>query len=138
MEPDQPFALLITWTCYGTWLPGDERGHVSNTLLPEGGHRGKQNVPGTPVSAGDEYTRQPARALQKGETVWLSADQARSAAQALVEAAKTREWKILRGAIMANHVHVVVSDCPDDGPAARRILKGTSQAALTSATGHSR
>ncbi len=32
---------------------------------------------------------------------------------------------------MANHVHVVICDCPDDGSAVRRILKGTSQAKLS-------
>src|SRR3954454_4062773 len=31
------FALHITWTCYGTWLPGDERGHVSDVIFPDGG-----------------------------------------------------------------------------------------------------
>jgi len=24
--PDDPIAFFITWTCYGTWLPGDQRG----------------------------------------------------------------------------------------------------------------
>jgi hypothetical protein len=36
---------------------------------------------------------------------------------------------------MANHVHIVVTQCPDDGPAVRRILKGTSQAALSRLAG---
>ena len=25
-NPGEPIAYFITWTCYGTWLPGDERG----------------------------------------------------------------------------------------------------------------
>ena len=37
----------------------------------------------------------------------------------------------MRGAVMANHVHVVVTECPDDGPTVRRVLKGISQAALS-------
>ena len=32
---------------------------------------------------------------------------------------------------MSRHVHVVVSDCPNDGPQVRRVLKGTTQAALS-------
>jgi REP element-mobilizing transposase RayT len=36
---------------------------------------------------------------------------------------------------MANHVHVVITHCPDDGPAVRRVLKGTSQAALSRLAG---
>jgi hypothetical protein len=69
MTTDEPFALLITWTCYGTWLPGDERGHVSNILHPEGGFDPKENVPGAPIAPGNAFTRERARALQKGETV---------------------------------------------------------------------
>ncbi len=133
MTTDVPFALHITWTCYGTWLPGDARGHVSKVLLPEGGFQPKQNVPGTPVATGDTTTRERAQALQKGETVWLTADQAFGTATALVEAARSRGWRILRASVMANHVHVVVIDCPDDGPAVRRVLKGVSQAALSRA-----
>jgi REP element-mobilizing transposase RayT len=67
--------------------------------------------------------------------VGLSDGEALCAAQSLVEAARGRSWRILRGAVMANHVHVVIMDCPDDGPTVRRILKGNSQAVLSKATG---
>jgi REP element-mobilizing transposase RayT len=137
MQADEPFALLITWTCYGTWLPGDERGHVSNTLVPEGGFQPKQNVPGTACTADDAFTREHARQLQKGETVHLSTTLARVAAEELVKAARERGWRILRGAVMHNHIHVLVTDCPDDGPVVRRILKGCSQAALSRFVGQS-
>lgn len=135
MNEERPFALHITWTCYATWLPGDRRGYVSNTVLPEGGFLPKQNTPGTPIAADDSFTHQKAQALQRGPAVTLSIEQALCVARSLVEAARERGWRILRGAVMANHVHVVIVDCPDDGPAVRRILKGTSQAALSKATG---
>jgi REP element-mobilizing transposase RayT len=128
------FALHITWTCYGTWLPGDDRGHVSNVLLPSGGYRDKQNTPGTPIAAGDSYTRQRAQTLQKGSTVWLTMATAKVTATALVQAASQRNWHILRASVMPNHVHVVVTNCPDDGAAVRRVLKGVSQAALNEAS----
>ena len=130
MYESPSFALFLTWTCYGTWLPGDRRGYVSNTLLPDRGFRRKINRPGDPPAADDPYTRRMAQALQKGPTSWLDAELAMMAAESLVGAARTRAWRILRGAIMANHVHVVVTDCVDDGPGVRRILKGNSQAAL--------
>jgi REP element-mobilizing transposase RayT len=135
MVTDRPFALHITWTCYGTWLPGDQRGYVANTRLPEGGWQSKQNTPGTPYDADDACTRRQARALQKAPGVRLSGEEALWTAQALVEAARARTWRIWRGAVMANHVHVVITDCPDDGPAVRRVLKGGSQAALSRAAG---
>lgn len=131
------FALLESWTCYGQWLPGDQRGYVANTLTHEG-YREKRNQPGTPCERNDSATYRRAQELQKGETVRLSAEQAIVAATAMIEAAVDREWLILRGAIMANHVHILVANCPDDGPAVRRVLKGTSQAALSRSLGESR
>jgi REP element-mobilizing transposase RayT len=131
MPDNRPFALHISWTCYATWLPGDPRGYVSNTLLPEGGFEPKQNIPGTPYTADDPFTHQHARRLQTGDTVYLTPDLALVAAQALVEAARQRGWRIVQAAIMANHVHVVIQDCPDDGPSVRRVLKGCSQNALS-------
>jgi len=133
---DKLFALLITWTCYGTWLPGDARGYVSNTLLPEGGFEPKQNIPGTLYTENDLYTHARARRLQKEPSVWLTVEQARVAAEALVAAARKCAWQIPRAAIIANHTHVIVMDCPDDGPGVRRVLKGTSQAALSEHAGH--
>ena len=44
---------LLTWTTYGTWLPGDQRGFVSN--VPNGsGPEVRHNIPGTPYDADDE------------------------------------------------------------------------------------
>jgi REP element-mobilizing transposase RayT len=135
MRPD--LALHITWTCYATWLPGDERGHVSNVLLQERGFETKQNVPGSPISAGDAFTRQRVRSLQNSDAIWLTPVQALCAATALVQAADQRRWHIRRAALMSNHVHVVIMNCPDDGPLVRRALKGCSQAALSRAAGRS-
>jgi hypothetical protein len=36
---------------------------------------------------------------------------------------------------MSNQVHMVVANCPDDGPAVRRVLKGVAQAALNQLSG---
>jgi REP element-mobilizing transposase RayT len=116
-------------------LPGDRRGYVSNTILPQGGFLPKQNTPATPITADDSLTRRKAQTLQRGPAVTLSTEHALIVARSLVDAARERSWRILRGAVMANHVHVVILDCCEDGPAVRRILKGNSQAALSKATG---
>jgi REP element-mobilizing transposase RayT len=136
MTSERPFALHITWTCYGTWLPGDERGHVSNLPLPEGGFLPKENTPRTPYRPGDEFTHHRARSLQKQDAVFLTAKQAEVVAASLCRAAQTRAWRIVRGTVMANHAHMVLMDCPDDGPAVRRSLKGTSNADLNDHVGH--
>jgi len=128
---DEAFALHITWTTYGSRLPGDERGYVSNTLVPGEGYEAKQNLPGTPPRADDAATRQRARELQKWPTVYLTAAEALVAAKSLVETANRYGWRIIRAALMADHVHVVIMDCPDDGPRVRRVLKGNTQAQLS-------
>jgi REP element-mobilizing transposase RayT len=138
MPNDRAFALFLTWTTYGTWLPGDERGYVSNTLQADGSYRRKQNRVGTEYDRDSALTRSQAQQLQRGETVWLTADQARIAASALIEASASRGWRIVRSAVMSNHVHVLICDCPDDAAAVLRILKGRTQAALSSAAGGAR
>jgi REP element-mobilizing transposase RayT len=135
--PD-PVALFLTWTTYGTWLPGDARGHVSNSRNPAGGFRRKQNRPGTPYAAGDAYTRQRAQSLQKWATVWLTESNAVIVANSLVRISLEHEWIILRASIMPNHLHAVLTGCPMKGATVRRILKGNAQADLSAAVGESR
>jgi REP element-mobilizing transposase RayT len=65
----------------------------------------------------------------------LTPTQAQRAAESLIAAARERGWHILRAAVMANHIHLVICDCPDDGPAVRRVLKGVSQSKLNKAEG---
>src|SRR5262249_3521811 len=105
----RPFALFISWTCYGNWLPGDPRGHVSNRLSPVGGFEQKQNSTGTPFAEGDEYTHKRAKALQEFLTIRLTREQAGWAAEAIVEAAP-----------MARH------PCRDHGKSHSRRVAGLS------------
>jgi REP element-mobilizing transposase RayT len=132
------FALLITWTCYGTWLPGDRRGYVSNIRHPNRKAERKHNVPGTAFTEDHARTRELATAAQKYATAELDNQLAFVAAQSLIEASIDRQWHITRAALMWNHVHVIVTNCPDNGPEVRRILKGVSQNALSKSCGSAR
>jgi REP element-mobilizing transposase RayT len=135
---DQAFALHITCTCYGTWLPGDARGHVSRAFDPDRNFGPKQNVPGTLHAPANPKTFAYAKSLQKQPTVRLTDDLAIAACSSLVEAAAKRKWRILRAAVMANHVHCLIFDCPNDGSTVRRILKGISQSDLCKCSGELR
>jgi hypothetical protein len=42
---------FLTWTTYGTWLPGDARGFVGRVWNEDLGPRVKHNEPGTPYDA---------------------------------------------------------------------------------------
>lgn len=134
---DENKALLITWTCYGTWLPGDARGFVSNKVTSFGAYERKRNQVGEWPHPGDERIRGFALSHQKWDTAILTPDDAFCVAESLCELAENRHWRIRRAAIMRQHVHVVVSNCPDDGPAVRRVLKGVTQADLCRALGES-
>ena len=70
-------------------------------------------------------------AKQSFPTVLLNEDQATCVVNALIDAARKRDWFIVRTAIMANHVHVLTVQCPNDGSAVRRVYKGVTQAALS-------
>jgi len=138
MEFDDGFAWLITWTTYGTWLPGDPRGHVSPVLQANATYLKRRNTPGVEWAAADERTRKRSRALQRFETVCLDDDEACAAAKSIADAAASRKWLVLRGAVMPTHVHVVLRGAGADGSAISRALKGVSQAGLSDHRGASR
>src|SRR5262245_30707795 len=98
---------LLTWTTYGTWLPGDARGFVSD-VRDGPGPEVRHNTPGTPYDADDDRVRQRALGLLVGRPVWLTAEQARVVAEQFRATARFRGWQLLACAVMANHVHLVV------------------------------
>jgi REP element-mobilizing transposase RayT len=108
---------LLTWTTYGTWLPGDIRGFVSN-IPSEAGTEVRHNTPGTPYDADDARVRQRARASLMGQPVWLTAEQAAVVLAQIQETAQFRGWDLLACAILANHIHLVVRVSGDPEPAA--------------------
>lgn len=135
---DDADAFFITWTTYGTWLPGDPRGHSSNFVGADNRYHPKSNQFGSEHSSGDQATLNRARAQQKWETVWLDSIQAGVCAEALLSASEKRSWKILRSAVMCNHVHIVLIGSTLSGPLTSRVLKGVSQARLSDSVGASR
>src|SRR5262249_8467495 len=107
---------LLTWTTYGTWLPGDRRGFVSNARDGPGPEV-RHNIPGTPFDADDERVRQRAMENLVGDPVWLTAEQAVLAVEQFRQTAAYRGWSLLAAAVMANHVHLVVGVPGDPDPA---------------------
>lgn len=91
---DDPLGYLLTWTTYGTWLPGEERWWVKE-------HKGLQEP--------DFRKAHEARRKLKEEPCLLT-DEERS----LVEATITRHceirgWHLHAVNCRTNHVHVVVT-----------------------------
>ena len=108
---------FLTWTTYGTWLPGDERGFVSPKFEGDTPER-RNNEPGRPYDEGRPDLRRIAENKLAGDPVRLTRAQAEVVRRQFEETARYRGWQLLAGAIMANHVHLVVGVPGDPDPSA--------------------
>jgi REP element-mobilizing transposase RayT len=106
---------LLSWTTYGTWLPGDGRGFVSE-VRDDAGEKVLHNLPGTPCDEDVPPLQAYAAAIMTGDAVRLDIAQAQAVADQLRETATHRGWQLLALAVMANHVHVVVGVPGDPDP----------------------
>jgi REP element-mobilizing transposase RayT len=110
---------LLTWTTYGTWLPGDRRGFVSPTRQDDGTHV-VHNIPGSPIDSDMPALEQSMRQSMKGTPIRLTQKQAIVVQDQFRETGAFRGWNLLAVAVMANHVHLVVGGGGDPEP--ERIL----------------
>ncbi|MGB2985631.1 MAG: class I tRNA ligase family protein, partial [Phycisphaerae bacterium] len=99
-------AVLLTWTTYGSWLPGDERGFVSRVPQADGSHV-IHNIPGEPYDANDSQVRGSAQEKMQGPSVLLDLDQARTLMRVIANVSERHGIEPLAVAILANHVHVL-------------------------------
>ena len=90
----EPLAYFLTWTTYGTWLPGDERGWVK---------RGKGFQLPDPVL---ELT---SRSRMTESACTLAAEQRELVEQTIADHCDIRGWQLHAGQCRSNHVHVVVT-----------------------------
>ena len=112
-------GYMITWTTYGTWLQGDERGYVKNG----------QTLPG------NETLKQTNKSLQLQDTVRLTKAQQQVVEKAIMEHAQLRNHHICALAVQSNHIHIVVEYTPEPISRVVAYYKNTARLALK-ATGH--
>jgi len=120
---------LLTWTTYGTWLPGDERGFVGRVPDEQGGHV-IHNLPGEPYDADEPRLQREALRQRKGTPVKLTREQAGVCVEAFGEVCVKYGVSIDAGAVMANHVHLVVTSDESEGPRLLNLFKGVSSRRL--------
>lgn len=106
---------LLTWTTYGTWLPGDPRGFVSQVNDGKGG-KVIHNVPGTPYDEDWELLNAAMFRKLKQPPIRLTTSQADTALEQFIETASCRQWQLVAAAIMANHCHLEVGVPGDPEP----------------------
>ncbi len=106
---------FLSWTTYGSRLPGDARGFVSN-VWSEFGPEVRHNIPGTPFDADIPALERYARSQLKCPAIFLNQEQAELLLDQFIETANYRSWQLLATAIMANHCHIVVGVPGDPDP----------------------
>jgi hypothetical protein len=91
---DDPLAYFLTWTTYGTWLPGDDRGWVE-----------KAGVFRSP-----DIERQRMALMHMTEGAVTLDERQRSIVEATIkEHCTIRKWHLHAVNCRTNHVHVVVT-----------------------------
>ena len=89
-------GYMITWTTYGTWLQGDERGYVKNgKILPA-----------------SEALRQTNKQSQSQEAIRLSKLQQQLVQKAILKEAQNQGQRTYALVVQSNHVHLVVEYIP--------------------------
>jgi REP element-mobilizing transposase RayT len=99
---DEPLAFLLTWTTYGTWLPGDNRGWVDKP--------GREREP-------NAWLRSIAEVRMTEGSFITDTAQRRIVEETIREHCHIRNWHLHAVSARSNHVHVVVTAAgrnPDD------------------------
>jgi len=94
-------AYFLTWTTYGTWLPGDKRGWVH--------HREGGILPPEPARVTH------AKKLMKKPPVRLAANQRRTVRDTIMESCRAKGWTVHALNVRSNHVHIVLTS-EDESP----------------------
>jgi len=94
----EPLACFLTWTTYGTWLPGDARRWVD-----------KKGSAETPYRQGDSERLAVARRRMKQAAVRLDAASRQLVEAAIRETCRYKRWPLHALNVRSNHVHVVVT-----------------------------
>jgi REP element-mobilizing transposase RayT len=88
-------GYMVTWTTYGTWLQGDERGYVKESkILPR-----------------DEKIKEICQRLQKQPAVILDEDEKQTVQQAILTESKKIGQTVKALAVCTNHLHLVAEPC---------------------------
>jgi REP element-mobilizing transposase RayT len=104
----EPLAFFITWTCYGTFLPGDERGWTK-------WHKGEM----IPHPRLEEWCRDQ----MSEDVVVLNEHQRILVNEVIREHCKIRNWTLHAVNCRTNHCHVVVTAPDYDGETVRDQFK---------------
>jgi len=97
-HPGMALAYLITWTVYGTWLPGDPRESVNS-----------ENRRGAPFETPNAARVAHHRDALEAKPRLLRAGDRKVVSSTIEEVCAVRGWSIHATSVRSNHAHVVLS-----------------------------
>jgi REP element-mobilizing transposase RayT len=103
-----PIAYFLTWTCYGTWLPGDQRGWTK--------WRKGERIP-------QPLLEDWCRNRMKGPAITLNETQRSIVENTIHDHCQLRKWLLHAVNCRTNHCHCVVTAHSIDGEAVRDQFK---------------
>jgi REP element-mobilizing transposase RayT len=101
MRNESPSGLLLTWTTYGSWLHGDERGSYDR----------KGQTFETHYVAPNPSFENLRRSQLKFLPLLLDAAMRKAVRLAIEECCIFRNWKVFAVHVRTNHVHVAMPNC---------------------------
>jgi REP element-mobilizing transposase RayT len=102
-----PLAYFITFTTYGTWLPGTAKG--------KGSVDHDHNEYGTEFVQPDPAFEIQARSAMTQPPYTLDAPRRETVRDAIVRLSREKSWHLLAAHVRTNHVHVVITAGRDPG-----------------------
>ena len=106
---------FLTWTTYGSWLPGDQRGFVGEAV-DEDGQRRPHNEPHSPSAMPSAALAQFSREQLVGPPILLNVSQADALLEQFLETTAYRRWLLVAVGIMRTHLHTVIGVTGDPKP----------------------
>jgi REP element-mobilizing transposase RayT len=88
-------AYHITWTTYGTWLPGDFRGWI------KANHNG--------IQAPDRKLELQSLARMADDAIELTTSQRQLVEETIRRHCEIRNWQLYAVNVRTNHIHIVVT-----------------------------
>jgi len=107
-------GYMLTWTTYGSWLQGDERGYVKEGR----------------VLGGDKGLVALCEKFQKGHTVKLRSDEKDIVRRAILDEGQRIGQNVEALAVCSNHVHLVLRYSPEPIGHTVSRFKNVASAAL--------
>ena len=92
-------AYFITFSTYGTWLHGDDRGSVDR----------KTNIAGEPLLPANAKLHRSREALMTEAEYRMEAVERETVLAAIRQHAEFRGWSLIAVHVRTNHVHIVVA-----------------------------